>query len=49
MEWGRLSGGDLLAVVQCHRIEIMVTADRGILYEQSHANQSIALVGLDSN
>jgi hypothetical protein len=47
--WGHLTNGDLLAAAQRNGFDIMISADRGILHEQNHANRKIALVMLDTN
>jgi hypothetical protein len=49
MARGRLTSGDLLAAAQRNGFDIMVTADRGILYQQNHARRTIALVMRDDS
>ena len=47
--WGHRTNGDLSAAAQRNGFDIMISADRGILHEQNHANRKIALVMLDTN
>jgi hypothetical protein len=47
--WGGLENGDLLASAEEADIDVMVTADQNIRYQQNLAQRRIALVVLGSN
>lgn len=47
--WGQLNNGDLLNRAEAGGIELMVTADQNIRYQQNLSERKIALVVLGSN
>src|SRR5450432_3484198 len=47
--WGRLANGDLLNAAEAAGIELMVTADQNIRYQQNLSERKIALVVLGSS
>jgi len=47
--WGRLENGDLLSAAEKAGMDVMVTADQNICYQQNLAARKIALVVIGSN
>lgn len=47
--WGRLENGDLLRVAEEADMDVMVTADQNIRYQQNLTKRKVALVVLGSN
>ena len=47
--WGRLANGDLLKMAEAAGIELMITADQNIRYQQNLSERKIALVVLGSS
>jgi hypothetical protein len=49
MGWGGLRNGDLIAVAEAAGIEVLVTGDRNIEYQQNVAGRRIAIIILSAH
>jgi hypothetical protein len=49
MGWGKLKNGELLRVAKENGIEILVTGDRSLVYEQNLTGRRLAIVALSTN
>ena len=49
MGWGDLKNGELLRIAEESGIEVLVTGDQGILYEQNLTGRRLAIVALSTN
>jgi len=47
--WAGMSNGDLLAAVERAGIEVLVTADQGLNYQQNLKGRKLAIVVLSTN
>ncbi len=49
MGWGDLKNGELLRTAEESGIEVLVTGDQGLLYEQNLTGRRLAIVALSTN
>ena len=49
MGWSRLVNGDLLAVAEVYRFQVIVTADQNLEYQQNLKGRTLAIVVLSTN
>jgi predicted nuclease of predicted toxin-antitoxin system len=49
MFWDTLRNGDLLAAAEETGFDVMITADKGIFYQQNNSRRKIALVVVNTN
>lgn len=49
MGWGELKNGELLRAAEENGIEILLTGDRSLVYEQNLAGRRLAIVALSAN
>jgi predicted nuclease of predicted toxin-antitoxin system len=49
MGWGDLKNGELLRIAEENGIDVLVTGDQSILYEQNLTGQRLAVVALSTN
>jgi len=49
MGWGELKNGELLRAAEENGVEILVTGDRSLVYEQNLTGRRLAIVALSTN
>jgi hypothetical protein len=49
MGWGELKNGELLRMAEEYGLEVFVTGDQSLVYEQNLAKRRLAIVALSSN
>ena len=47
--WGELKNGELLLAAEENAVEVFVTGDRGVAYEQNLAGRRLAVIALSTN
>jgi hypothetical protein len=49
MGWGELKNGELLQMAEGSGIDVFITGDRSLVYEQNLAGRRLAIVALSAN
>jgi predicted nuclease of predicted toxin-antitoxin system len=49
MGWGELKNGELLRMAEDNEIDVLVTGDRSLIYEQNLTGRRLAIVALSTN
>ena len=49
LDWAELKNGELLAQVELHGLEVSISCDRNLAYQQRLEGRKIAIVALSTN